>query len=303
MRFIAVLGIATMIGIAILLSTDRRKIRWPILGWGLGLQVLLALIILKTHPGQQVFLKLNDVAMVILDSTQAGASFVFGNLATFDPIEIQSTVQGSIHLATGFAFVVLPTIIFFSSLMAILYHAGVMQIVVRAIAWVMAKTMRVSGPESLSCAANIFVGQTEAPLVIKPFLSKMSLSEITAIMAGGFATIAGGVLAAYVGLLGDNIPNIAGHLMAASVMSAPAALMMAKIFVPESGEVLSFDDIKGEMKKVDANIIDAAARGAGDGLRLALNVATMLIALLAIIALINTLLARGNSLDGGPAFS
>jgi concentrative nucleoside transporter, CNT family len=297
------LGIGAMLGIAYLLSENRKLIRWELVGWGFGLQIILALFILKTPWGISLFKSLNSVVMAILKSTDAGATFVFGNLAKTS-VPVISTAKGSVP--TGmvadvgflFAFRVLPTIIFFSALMAVLYHAGIMGKVVRAIAWVMSKTMKTSGPESLSCAANIFVGQTEAPLVVRPFVEKMTQSELTAIMAGGFATIAGGVLAAYVGILGESIPNIAGHLIAASIMSAPAALMMAKILVPEKDKVETLDPSKISIEKVDRNLIDAATRGAGDGLRLALNVGAMLIAFLALISLLNLLLGYMGGIVG-----
>ncbi len=288
MRLMGLLGIAFMISVGFLLSTNRNKIRWQLVGWGLGLQFILAIIVLKTSIGRDFFASLNDVVILILDATKSGAEFVFGNLAKypFGPMPL-SEGKGMVTIAAGFAFVVLPTIIFFSSLMAILYHLGVMQLIVHGVAWVMAKTMKTSGPETLSCAANIFVGQTEAPLVVRPFIKDMTLSEITAVMTGGFATIAGGVLVAYVMMLKDTVPGIAGHLIAASVMSAPAALMMAKIFMPETQSVKSMKQINTSIKKVDQNVIDAAARGATDGMTLAMNVAAMLIAFLAIVKLIN----------------
>lgn len=288
MRLMGLVGIAFMIGVGFLLSSNRKKVRWQMILWGLGLQFGLALLILKTSLGRDFFLVVNDVVISILSSTTAGAEFVFGNLAKypFGPMPL-SEGKGAVTIAAGFAFVVLPTIIFFSSLTAILYHLGVMQWIIKGVAWVMARTMKASGPESLSVASNIFVGQTEAPLVIRPFINSMSISEITAIMTGGFATIAGGVLVAYVMILKASMPNIAGHLIAASVMSAPAALMMAKIFVPETEKVMTLKEIKKSLKKVDHNVIDAAARGAHDGWKLALNVGAMLIAFLALIQLIN----------------
>ncbi|MCA9600700.1 MAG: NupC/NupG family nucleoside CNT transporter, partial [Myxococcales bacterium] len=185
---------------------------------------------------------------------------------------------------------VLPTIVFFSSLMAVMYHLGVMQKLVQGIAFVMQKTMRTSGAETLSCAANIFVGQTEAPLVIRPYVDRMTQSELMAVMTAGFATVAGGVMAAYVGMLREQFPDIAGHLLAASVMSAPAALVIAKIMVPETEESETAGKAHFEVKKIDANVIDAAARGAGEGLQLALNVGAMLLAFIALVALANFLI-------------
>ncbi|HEY8470207.1 MAG TPA: nucleoside transporter C-terminal domain-containing protein, partial [Longimicrobiales bacterium] len=189
-----------------------------------------------------------------------------------------------------FAFNVLPTIIFFSSLMTVLYHLGIMQKVVQGIAWVMMRTMRTSGAETLSAAGNIFVGQTEAPLLIKPFVGTLTMSELMAVMVGGFATVAGGVMAAYVGMLVGYFPDIAGHLLAASVMSAPAALAIAKTMFPEKEEPVTRGKLRVAVESPDANVIDAAARGAAEGLTLALNVGAMLLAFIALIATINSLL-------------
>ncbi len=296
-RFIGILGIVVLVGFAFLLSSNRKKISWRPVFWGFGLQITFAILILKTAPGKWVFERINDFVLAILECTKAGSGFVFGNLITqFAPVGSLSPEtgefirEGSMVVDNGlafFAFNVLPTIIFFSCLMTILYHYGVMQKLVLVIAKLMAKTMKTSGSESLSCAANIFVGQTEAPLVVKPFVEKMTHSELTAIMTSGFATIAGSVLAAYVGLLKASVPDIAGHLVAASVMSAPAALLMAKIIFPETEESATKGEVKVSLEKVDRNGIEAAARGASDGLRLALNVAAMLIAFLAVVALIN----------------
>jgi CNT family concentrative nucleoside transporter len=189
-----------------------------------------------------------------------------------------------------FAFNVLPTIVFFSSLMTMLYYFGVMQAVVKGIAWVMMRTMGTSGAETLSAAGNIFLGQTEAPLLIKPYVAGMTMSELMAVMTGGFATVAGGVMAAFVGMLIFYFPDIAGHLMAASVMSAPAALVFAKIMYPETEEPATRGSLKVAVEKIDANVIDAAARGAGEGLHLAMNVGAMLLAFIALIALLNALI-------------
>lgn len=300
-RFVGVLGILVMLSFAYLLSSKRRKINWRTVGWGFGLQVVFALLILKTTPGKWVFSKCNDIIIAILGSAQEGASFVFGNLVnTFVEVGVINsdgnfTRVNDLVVNNGmaiFAFSVLPTIIFFSALMSILYHYGIMQRIVSFMATLMSKTMKTSGAESLSAASNIFVGQTEAPLVIKPYLGKMTLSELNAVMVCGFATVAGGVMAAYVGLLKDAVPNIAGHLLAASIMSAPSGLMIAKIIMPET-EIS--DTAKGAaiaIAKTTRNGIDAAAAGAGDGLRLALNVAAMLIAFIGVVALVNLALAQ-----------
>src|SRR5690606_32809954 len=194
--------------------------------------------------------------------------------------------------ATGafFAFNVLPTIVFFSSLMTLFYYLGIMQAVVKGVAWVMMRTMKTSGAETLSAAGNIFLGQTEAPLLIKPYVVGMTMSELMAVMTGGFATVAGGVMAAFVGMLIFYFPDIAGHLMAASVMSAPAALVFAKIMWPETAEPVTRSTLKVDVEKIDATVLDAASRGAGEGLHLAMNVGAMLLAFIALIALLNALI-------------
>ncbi|HBC46407.1 MAG TPA: NupC/NupG family nucleoside CNT transporter [candidate division Zixibacteria bacterium] len=297
-RFVGILGILTMICIIYLLSANKRAVKLRVIGWGLGLQFMFAVIVLKTGPGKWFFLKINDVVIGILGCAQEGAAFVFGNLVNmFVPVgqngpdgfkQVQDLFAN--HGSAIFAFSVLPTIIFFSALMSLLYHYGVMQRIVLFMARIMSKTMKTSGAESLSAASNIFVGQTEAPLVVRPYLSKMTMSELNAIMVGGFATIAGGVMAAYVGLLKAQIPNIAGHLLSASIMSAPAGLMMAKIMRPEVDQPETAGNIKLTTEKHTQNGIDAIAAGAGDGLKLALNVAAMLVAFIGLIALINVIL-------------
>ncbi|WFD10423.1 NupC/NupG family nucleoside CNT transporter [Tepidibacter hydrothermalis] len=270
-RFISFIGIFVLLGICYLISENRKRIDTKLVIMGIGIQVLFAFLILKTSLGRAIFEKLSGVVTILLDFTKDGSSFLFGGL-----------VSNTDSFGFIFAFQVLPTIIFFSSLMSVLYHLGVMQFIIKYIAGFMAKLMGTSGAESLSAAANIFVGQTEAPLVIKPYIEKMTRSELNAIMIGGMATVAGGVMAGYVGMGVD-----AGHLIAASVMSAPAALVAAKIIVPESEEPVTRGSVEFEVEKVDANIIDAAARGASEGLQLALNVAGMLLAFVALIAMVN----------------
>lgn len=303
-RFIGILGIIAMLAFAWLLSSRRRNIKWRTVGWGFGLQFVFALLILKTTPGTWVFSKCNDIIIAILGSAQQGAAFVFGNLVNMyvDVGTVNAdgnfTRVNDLVVNNGmavFAFSVLPTIIFFSALMSILYHYGIMQRVVSFMAKIMSKTMKTSGAESLSSASNIFVGQTEAPLVIKPYLNKMTLSELNAVMVCGFATVAGGVMAAYVGLLKDVVPNIAGNLLAASIMSAPSGLMIAKILVPETESSETAESAVISMTKTTRNGIDAAAAGAGDGLRLSLNVAAMLVAFIGIVALVNLILAQISS--------
>ena len=313
-RFQSLIGVPIMLGIAWLLSNDRKKIPWRVIGWGLGLQFIFALLVLKTKPGEWLFSKLNVLVMTLLGYSTEGARFIFGGLVDhvvpvgtpnpadpFAPLVPMSDAAGAPVLAgTGafFAFNVLPTIIFFSALMAVLYHLGVMQLMVKGMGWLMYRTMGTSGAESLSAAANIFVGQTEAPLVIKPYVDKMTMSELNAIMTGGFATVAGGVMAAYVGMLSGIFPDIAGHLIAASVMSAPAALVIAKIMWPEDGSPATAGEIRLDVPKQDINVVDAAARGAGEGLKLALNVGAMLLAFIALVAMANGILGAGSSLVG-----
>jgi CNT family concentrative nucleoside transporter len=297
-RLIGILGILTMIGIIFLLSSNKRAIKFRVIAWGLGLQFLFAVIVLKTGPGKWLFLRINDIVITVMNCAQEGAAFIFGNLVNMLVPVGQSGSDGfkqfqDLFANNGsaiFAFSVLPTIIFFSALMGLLYHYGVMQKIVLFMARIMSKTMKTSGAESLSAASNIFVGQTEAPLVVRPYLSKMTMSELNAIMVGGFASIAGGVMAAYVGLLKDQIPNIAGHLLSASIMSAPAGLMMAKIMRPEVDHPQTAANVKLTMEKHTQNGIDAIVAGAGDGLKLALNVAAMLVAFIGLIALINVIL-------------
>lgn len=277
-RGMSAVGLLVYIGIAYLLSWDRKAIDWKLVGWGVSLQILFGVIILKSPPGKALFSQLNTFFNNLIGYTAKGSSFLFGNLA------------GPGVWGFPFAFAILPSIIFFSSLMACLYYLGIVQRFVMAMAWVMEKTMGVSGAEALSSAANVFVGQTEAPLVVKPFVSKMTLSELHALMCGGMATVAGGVMAAYVGMGID-----AGHLLSASVMSAPASLLMAKILIPETGEPETKGKLEMNLPIEDVNVIDAAARGAGEGLQLAMNVGGMLLAFIALIAMLNGLFSAFHS--------
>lgn len=265
-RLISLLGLFAMVGLAWLMSPYKSKVNLRVVVGGLLLQFGLALLILKTLPGQLAFRAIGDFFTRLLDFVDVGSRMVFGpSFADF-----------------YFAFKVLPTIVFFSSLMSILYHLGIAQRFVQVVAAVMQYVLRTSGAESLSAAANIFVGQTEAPLVIRPYVSSMTQSELMAVMVGGFATIAGGVLAAYVGMGID-----AGHLVTASVISAPAALLVAKIMLPETEPSKTFGRVQIVVERTSANIIEAAAAGATQGLKLALNVAAMLIAFLALIAMLD----------------
>ena len=285
-RLIGILGILAILGLAYIISNDRNKIDKKLIFWGISLQLFFALLILKVPGGKFVFNSIDIFIKKILDFSVEGSKFLFGNLAD-DSLYFPS--DGSWPgFGFQFAFLVLPTVIFFSSIMSVLYHIGFMQKIIKHISKLMQKTMGTSGAETTSISANIFVGQTEAPLVIKPFISKMTNSELMAIMTGGFATVAGGVMAAYVLMLSKTIPGIAGHLMAASIMSAPAALVIAKIIYPETD---SPETAKGdiELSKVsdDGNFLESIGNGATEGMKLALNIAAMLIAFISIIALLN----------------
>lgn len=298
-RAVSGLGLLIMILLALAISTGRRAVDWRLVGMGVGLQLVFGLIVLKTNGGEWFFAQLNDAVNGFLAFSTEGARFVFGNLVqnnlptgtpvadpTMGPV-LDFNQTGWASAGAFFAFAVLPTLIFFSSVMGVLYHLGIMQKLVGWVAWIMRKTLRTSGAESLSAGGNIFLGQTESPLLIRPYVSKMTESELMAVMVGGFATVAGGVMGAFVMMLRGYFPDIAGHLIAASVMSAPAALVMAKIMVPETGEPLTKGGMDHEFEKESVNVIDAAARGAGDGLMLALNVGAMLIAFVALVAMLN----------------
>lgn len=267
-------GLLTMLLAAWLLSADRRAIDYRLVAWGLGLQFGFALLILKTRPGVLIFDRISLAITTLLGYADAGSAFVFGPLATDRD-----------SFGVLIAFQVLPIIIFTASLFSLLYYLGIMQWVVLAFAKVMSRTMRTSGAESLAAAANVFMGMTEAPLVVKPFVGRMTRSELMALMTGGMATIAGTVMAAYIRMGVD-----AGHLLTASVMAAPAGLVIAKILNPETETPVTRGQVRIDMESDDVNFIDAITRGATDGLRLALNVAAMLIAFIALIALANGIL-------------
>lgn len=281
-RFTGILGIITIVGLAYLMSNNRKKIDWKLVIWGIVLQVGFAAFILMTPIGKPFFGWVDTIIRGLLSLSDKGSDFLFSSFVT-------GKVEAPL---LNFAFRVLPTIIFFSALMAAAYYLGIMQWIIKWIARAMQKTLGTSGSETLSASANIFVGQTEAPLLVRPFIKDMTKSELMAIMTAGFATVAGGVMAIYVKMLSD-IPGIAGHLMAASIMSAPAALVIAKIIYPETEESLTAGDLKMVVEKVDSNLVEAVGRGATDGMSLALNVAAMLVAFVAIIAGINVLLGFG----------
>ena len=283
-----VFGGLVILGIAYAGSTNRRAINWSTVAWGIGLQVLFALLVLKTAAGQRVFTILGDAITRLLGFAGIGAAFVFGPLGN-------GTVWGRVmtgalgveggQYAVIFAFQVLPTIIFIAALFAILYYFGIMQLVVRFFAMVMHRVMRASGAESLNVAASIFMGQTEAPLTIRPYLPEMTQSELMTVMTSGMAHISGGIMAAYI-LFGIE----AKHLLTAVIMTAPGTIMMAKMLVPETEVPKTMGTVRLVVEQTDVNVIDAAGRGTGEGLHLALNVGAMLISFLALIALVNALL-------------
>lgn len=298
-RLMGLVGIATMLGIAYALSHDRKRINWRMVAAGVALQIALGMLVLWTVPGQWLFTFANTVITGLLSFQEKGARFVFGNLVQ-NEVPLAGGATGVAQTGAFFAFSVLPTIIFFSSLMTVLYYLGVMQLVVQGIAWVMQKSLRTSGAETLSAAGNIFLGQTEAPLLIKPFVARMTPSELNTVMVGGFATVAGGVMAAYVGMLKGYFPDIAGHLLTASVMNAPAGLILSKMILPETGAPETRDTLHIVVEKQEANVIDAAASGAATGVQLAINVAAMLMAFVAIVALINFGVSWAGGLFGHP---
>ncbi len=313
-RLAGVVGMAIMILIAWLLSNNRWRVKWRLVGMGVGLQVFFGLLVLKTPFGRRLFEVANLAFTQLIGYTRQGAGFIFGNLIDSSvPVAPSAGASGELsplsspelwaHTGASFAFLVLPTIIFFSSLTSVLYYVGAMQWIVKGIAWVMQRTMRTSGAETLSVAGNIFVGQTESPLLIRPFVGEMTLSELNTVMVGGFATIAGSVMAAYVGMLSPYFPDVAGHLLTASVMNAPAALLISKILVPEVGAPVTQSSMAVTVEKEEANIIDAAAAGAAQGLRLALNVGAMLLAFIALIALVNGVVGGIGGLFGMPELS
>lgn len=321
-RFQGLIGVVVLLGLAWLMSNNRRRISLRIVAWGLGLQILFAVLILQSPLGYPFFNVLDRGVARLLSFSDEGARFLFKPLnpryeVEYDmlpsvPAPDSDPLDGPVSrlkfraigdsaiapMVQTLAFVVLPTVIFFAALMSVLYHFGVMQVVVRTLAWGMRQTMGTSGAETLSVAADIFVGQTEAPLFVRPFLAGMTRSELMTVMTGGFATIAGGVMAIYVFALRDHIPNIAGHLMAASVMGAPAALVIAKIMYPETEASQTAGGTPIVLERQTRNALEAVGNGATDGLRLALNIGAMLIAIVALVAMVNFLLGlAGTSLQ------
>ena len=276
------LGIAFLILVTYALSSNRKKIPWKIVLIGLGMQFILALGVLKIKIVQQLFNVMGTFFTSILNFTEMGSRFVFGNL-----LNVEDPSIGYV-----FAFQILPTILFFSALTSVLYYLGVIQKIVKWLAWALTKSLGISGAESLSVAGNIFLGQTEAPLLIKAYLKNMNRSEILLVMIGGMATVAGGVLASYVGFLGQNDPvlrlEFARHLIAASVMAAPGAVVISKILIPQTDEVSK--TITVDEQNFGDNILDALSNGTTEGIKLAVNVGAMLLVIVAMIALINGIL-------------
>jgi concentrative nucleoside transporter, CNT family len=282
------LGAVMILGLAYALSTNRRAINWTTVAWGVGLQVVFALIVLKTTAGQRTFAVLGDGINKLLGFAGVGSALVFGPLGSAEVWgRAMSTVFGpeGAQYTVIFAFQVLPTIIFIAALFAILYHFGIMQVVVRIFAVLMHRIMRASGAESLNVAASIFMGQTEAPLTIRPYLPEMTQSELMTVMTSGMAHISGGIMAAYI-LFGVE----ARHLLTAVIMTAPGTILMAKMMVPETEVPKTMGTVRLEVERTDVNVIDAAGRGTGEGLHLALNVGAMLISFLALVALVNAVL-------------
>lgn len=288
LRLQPLVGLVLILAVAFAASTNRRAIRPRLILWGLGLQFLLAVIVLRTSVGQTTFQVLGDRIRQLLEYSSVGAQFVFGPLGSREVWgDVMTRVLGEAggQYSVIFAFQVLPTIIFIAALFAILYYFGVMQLIVRLFAVVMNRVMGASGAESVNVAASIFMGQTEAPLTIKPYLAGMTNSELMTVMTAGMAHISGGIMAAYIAFGIDP-----AHLLTAVIMTAPGTLLMAKMFVPETGVPTTLGTVRLEVERTDVNVIDAAGRGTAEGLQLALNVGAMLISFVALIALVNAVL-------------
>jgi CNT family concentrative nucleoside transporter len=276
-RFTGILGLAVILSLAYVFSTDRRAIRLKTIGWGLALQLALGFFVLRSSLGATIFAFLGDGANKLLSFSYAGSQFVFGDIGF--PKEIS-------RLGFSFAFQVLPTIIFIAAFFAVLYHIGLMQLIIRAAAWVMTRVMGASGAESLNVAASIFMGQTEAPLTIRPFLPKLTKSELMCVMTSGMAHISGGMMAGYIAVGGADPKN----LLTAVIMTAPGTLLLAKMLVPETEEPLTAGRVEMPRMETESNILGAIARGTSDGLHLALNVGAMLITFIALLALLNAMM-------------
>jgi CNT family concentrative nucleoside transporter len=300
------MGLACLTGLLWVFSRSRKAVDWRLVGTGLGVQMLLAVVILKVPNADKPIEWISGFFVALLGFTDAGTRFVFGFLGAGPEFwgRVNAALSGQGDPITGFglifAFKVLPTVIFFSALTSVLYYLGWLQFLVRGFAWMLQKSMRLSGTESLAAAGNVFVGQTEAPLIIKPYIGDMNRSELMCLMTGGMATIAGGVFGAYVWILGGSDPveqaAFAKHLLTASFLSAPAAIVAAKILVPQTGSV--DHELRVNKEKLGDNAFDAACQGTTQGMQLALNIGAMLITFLAFIALFNYLIGLGGEVTG-----
>ena len=304
-RILSFVGLFGLVAVAWALSSNRKAFPVRTVLWGVGLQLLMGVIVFSPALGQSLFYATDVGVRKLLSFSEDGARFLFQTVQKHEVTTMAADgtittefIQGDVAPAMKtVAFWILPSVIFFSALMAVAYHYGLMQRMVRAFASLMRRTMGTSGAESLSAAANIFFGQTESPLVVRPYINQMTLSELHAIMVGGFATIAGGVLALYVGMLG-HIDGIAGHLVTASLMSAPAALVIAKVLFPENGEPVTRGHVEYEVEKIDVNGIDALTRGTLEGLKLFWNIAAMLLVFVAVVAMLNAIIGGIGGLFG-----
>jgi CNT family concentrative nucleoside transporter len=270
-RLTGLVGLAAIIGIGVAFSRDRRRIRWQVIGWGLGLQVAFAIFVLRVPAGRALFRRLGELVTALLHYSYAGSAFVFGELG-----------KPNSSLGVIFAFQILPAIIFVSALFAIMYYLGIMQVIVRAFAVVMSRVMGASGAESLNVAASIFMGQTEAPLTIRPFLARLTRSELMTVMTSGMAHVSGSIMAAYIAFGIE-----ARHLLTAVIMTAPGTILMAKLFEPETETPETYGNARLAIPRTDVNVVDAAARGTSEGLYLMLNVIAMLVSFIALVALVN----------------
>ncbi len=289
-----IVGIAALVGICFLLSNNKRNIDWKLVGAGLAFQIVLAILILKVSFVYAFFNFIADGFVALLDFTEAGATFIFGSWpddAFIQATDYSASPPSKILYKVGFvfAFKVLPTVLFFSAFSAVLYYLGILQKIIFTFAWMMSKVMKLSGAESIAAAANVFIGQTEAPLVIKPYLEKMNRSEIMCLMTGGMATIAGGVFALFVSLLGD---DFAIHFLTASIISAPAAIVAAKLLFPQDPNATFERGVQVPKEKLGSNLLDAISLGTTDGVKLAVNVGAMLLVFISLVALVNGVLFK-----------
>ncbi len=277
MQYQGLLGVASVIAVCVVMSDNRRRIDWRLVAWGMALQFAFAAMVILSEPGRRAFQSADAAINKLLEFSSNGTDLL---MRSFSSGKTEPALR-------NLAFAALPSVIFFSALMSALYHLGIMQQVVRVMAWGMQRTMRTSGAETLSVTGDIFVGQTEAPLLVKPFLESMTRSELNTVMVGGFATIAGSVIGLYVGWLDGKVDNIAGHLLAASVMSAPAAILVSKIIVPEVETPVTAGTLQISSERSAGNLIEAIGDGATDGMKLLLNIAAMLLAFVALVAMLN----------------